>query len=136
MKVVKFLHIFCGPTAKLYSNILDEKKFKVNQIFISSVFCWRHIHLDFKIERPGANPIKETLSPKKDVASLQFRLLCCYDLKGGAVNIEYGNIENGNIEFILTLKTVTSNITSNFSKHREHREEGLNCGKVVGNLCW
>ena len=65
-----------------------------------------------------------------------FRLFILVIKRGGAVNIEYGNIENSNIEFILTSKTVTSNLTLNFSKQREHREKGLNRGKVVGNLCW
>ena len=51
-------------------------------------------------------------------------------------NIKYGNNESrkrshrgGEIEFILTSKTVTSNLTSNFKLR-------LNCGKVVRNLCW
>ena len=38
-------------------------------------------------------------------------------------NIENGNIEF-NIKFFLTLKTVTSNLTSNFSNKREHQEAG------------
>ena len=52
--------------------------------------------------------------------------------KGGAVNIVYGNIVNGNIEFILTSKTVTSNLTSNFLKQQEHQEEGSIAVKLLG----
>ena len=49
-----------------------------------------------------------------------------------AVNIEYGNIKNGYIEFILTSKTVTSNLKSNFKNNGNIENKGSIAVKLLG----